>query len=120
MAVQSRFKKDGTITAVEESTIGDQGAPGERAFAMGGFEARFSPFNTTRCVNQKADFQAVYTNSGRNTGSQTSPFYWDVMTIAEQLVAEKLGIDPTDVALKNVHGPSSQEDRFPGPPNSGP
>ena len=110
MAVQSRFKKDGTITAVEESTIGDQGAPGERAFAMGGFEARFSPFNTTRCVNQKADFQAVYTNSGRNTGSQTSPFYWDVMTIAEQLVAEKLGIDPTDVALKNVHGPSSQED----------
>ncbi len=27
------------------------------------------------------------------------------MTIAEQIVAEKLGMDPTDVALKNVHGP---------------
>jgi CO/xanthine dehydrogenase Mo-binding subunit len=27
------------------------------------------------------------------------------MTIAEQIVAEKLGMDPIDVALKNVHGP---------------
>ncbi len=103
------FKKDGTIIAVEESTIGDQGAPEERASA-GGFEARFSPFNTTRCVNQKSHFQAVYTNSGRNTLSQTSPFNWDVMTIAEQIVAEKLDMDVIDVALKNVHGPSSQQD----------
>ena len=104
------FKKDGTITAVEESTIGDQGSPDEALPGMMGFEARFSPFNTTRCVNQKSHFQAVFTNSGRNTLSQTSPFNWDAMTIAEQIVAEKLGMDPTDVALKNVHGPSSQTD----------
>ena len=109
------FKKDGTITAVEESTIGDQGSPEETASA-GGFEARFSPFNTTRCVNQKSHFQSVFTNSGRNTLSQTSPFNWDSMTIAEQIVAEKLGMDVTDVALKNVHGPSSQTD--PGIPPS--
>ena len=110
------FKKDGTITAVYESQIGDQGAPGKnaRAFAMGAFEAMFSPFNTTRCVNLKSDAQGVYTSSGKNTGSQTSPFNWDAMTIAEQLVAEKLGMDPTDVALKNVHGPASQTD--PGVP----
>jgi CO/xanthine dehydrogenase Mo-binding subunit len=38
------------------------------------------------------------------------------MTIAEQIVAERLGMDPTDVALKNVHGPSSQTD--PGTPPS--
>jgi CO/xanthine dehydrogenase Mo-binding subunit len=104
------FKKDGTITAVEESTIGDQGSPEERASAGGAFEGRFSPFNTTRCINQKNHFQAVYTNSGRNTLSQTSPFNWDVMTIAEQLVADKLDMDVIDIALKNVHGPSSQED----------
>jgi len=110
------FKKDGTIIAVDESTIGNQGAPSEGGFAMGGFEARFSPFNTTRCVNQKSEFQGVYSNSGRNTLSQTSPFNWDSMTIAEQIVAEKLGMDPTDVALKNVHGPSSQQD--PGIPPS--
>jgi CO/xanthine dehydrogenase Mo-binding subunit len=53
------FKMDGTIMAVEESTIGDQGAPDETASA-GGFEARFSPFNTTRCVNQKSYFQGVF------------------------------------------------------------
>jgi len=104
------FKKDGTIVAVEENTIGDPGAPEEQPSAWGGFEARFSPFNTTRCVNQKSHFQEVYTNSGRNTLSQTSPFNWDSMTIAEQIVAEKLGMDVIDVALKNVHGPSSQQD----------
>jgi CO/xanthine dehydrogenase Mo-binding subunit len=38
------------------------------------------------------------------------------MTIAEQIVAEKLGMDVIDVALKNVHGPSSQQD--PGVPPS--
>ena len=58
----------------------------------------------------------MFTNSGRNTLSQTSPFNWDAMTIAEQLVAEKLGMDPTDVALRNVHGPASQTD--PGVPPS--
>jgi CO/xanthine dehydrogenase Mo-binding subunit len=108
--VKIGFKKDGTITAVEESTIGDSGAPEETASSMGGFESRFSPFNTTRCVNQKSRFQEVYTNSGRYTLSQTSPFNWDSMTIAEQIVAEKLGMDVIDVALKNVHGPSSQQD----------
>ncbi len=118
MHVKIGFKKDGTITAVQESTIGDQGAPGvnARAFAMGAFEARFSPFNTTRCVNLKSDSQGVFTSSGKNTGSQTSPFNWDAMTIAEQIIAEKLDMDPIDVALKNVHGPESQDD--PGIPPS--
>ncbi len=113
--VKFGFKSDGTITAVEESVINDSGAPRERAFVWGG-SVRFSPFNTTRCVNLKSNSQSVFTNSGRNTGSQTSPFDWDAMTIAEQLVAEKLGMDVTDVALKNVHGPSSQQD--PGIPPS--
>ena len=108
------FKNDGTITAFEESTVGDSGAPEETPSMMAGFEARFSPFNTTRCVNIKSRFQQVYTNSGRNTLSQTSPFNWDSMTIAEQIIADKLNMDVTDVALKNVHGPSSQQD--PGVP----
>ncbi|MBP1624810.1 MAG: aldehyde oxidase and xanthine dehydrogenase molybdopterin binding protein, partial [Acidobacteria bacterium] len=107
------FKKDGTIVAVEERILGDLGCPDETAMVWD-FESRFSPFNTTRCVNQKNASQSVYTNSGRNTLSQTSPFNWDVMTAAEQIVAEKLGMDVLDVALKNVHGPSSQKD--PGVP----
>jgi len=107
------FKNDGTIIAVEESTVSDEGSPDETAFPMW---MESSPFNTTRCVNQKSHMQGVFTNSGRNTLSQTSPFNWDSRTIAEQIVAEKLGMDPTDVALKNVHGPASQTD--PGIPPS--
>jgi CO/xanthine dehydrogenase Mo-binding subunit len=116
MHVRIGFKKDGTITAVQESMIGDQGAPGKgaRGFGMGAFEARFSPFNTTRCLNLKSEARGVYTSSGKVTGSQTSPYNWDAMTIAEQIIAEKLDMDMTDVALKNVHGPSSQSD--PGVP----
>jgi CO/xanthine dehydrogenase Mo-binding subunit len=112
------FKKDGTITAVEESTISDSGAPGKNARPLGGggFGGAYSPFNTTRCLNQKSDSLRVYTSSGKVTGSQTSPYDWDAMTIAEQIIAEKLGMDPTDVALKNIHGPSSQTD--PGVPPS--
>jgi CO/xanthine dehydrogenase Mo-binding subunit len=114
--VRIGFKNDGTLTAVQESTISDASAPGKGARPLGGgsWEAMFSPFNTTRCLNLKSESLGVYTSSGKMTGSQTSPFNWDAMTIAEQIIAEKLGMDPTDIALKNVHGPSSQTD--PGVP----
>jgi CO/xanthine dehydrogenase Mo-binding subunit len=118
--VKIGFKNDGTLTAVQDSTINDSGAPARNAraiaggFGGGSWEVRFSPFNTTRCVNLKGESQRVYTSSGKATGSQTSPFDWDGMTIAEQLISEKLGMDVLDVALKNVHGPSSQSD--PGVP----
>ena len=107
------FKQDGTITAVEESTVVDNGAPDEAAGPMWG---ELSPFNTTRCVHQKSHVQGVFTNSGRYTLTQTSPCNWDSMTVAYHLVAEKLGMDLLDVALKNVHGPASQTD--PGIPPS--
>jgi CO/xanthine dehydrogenase Mo-binding subunit len=108
------FRKDGTLLAVHENTIGDRGAPGVNARAFGGGgSTRFSPYNTTRCVNLKGNSQGVFTSSGKNTGSQTSPFDWDSMTIAEQLIAEKLGMDPTDVALKNVHGPADDPTGIP-------
>ena len=115
--VKVGFKKDGTLTAVEDSTVSDSGAPGKNArapFSFGG--GAFSPFNTTRCINLKTETRSVYTSSGKVTGSQTSPYDWDEMTIAYQIIAEKLGTDPTDVALKNVHGPVSQTD--PGIPPS--
>ena len=102
--------------------------PGEHSFGFGSSGQKrsssngsfgggaYSPFNTTRCVNLKSETQSAYTSSGKVTGSQTSPYDWDAMTIADQTIAEKLGMDPTDVALKNVHGPSSQKD--PGVPPS--
>jgi CO/xanthine dehydrogenase Mo-binding subunit len=109
------FKKDGTILGVYETQIGDSGAPvkGMRT-SSAGWEGSSSPFNTTRCVNLKYETKGASTSSGKITGSQTSPYNWDSMTFAEQLVAEKLVMDPIDIALKNVHGPASQSD--PGVP----
>jgi CO/xanthine dehydrogenase Mo-binding subunit len=113
--VKIGFKKDGTLSAVQLSTISDSGAPGKNARAPMSFGGgAYSPFNTTRCLNLRVESRSVYTSSGKATGSQTSPFDWDAMTIAEQIIAEKLNMDPTDVALKNVHGPASQTD--PGVP----
>jgi CO/xanthine dehydrogenase Mo-binding subunit len=114
--VKVGFKKDGTLTAVQLSTISDSGAPGKNARPLGGGfgGGMFSPFNTTRCLNLRSESRGAYTSSGKITGSQTSPYDWDAMTIAYQIIAEKLGTDPTDVALKNVHGPASQSD--PGVP----
>jgi xanthine dehydrogenase molybdenum-binding subunit len=115
--VKIGFRKDGTLTAVHESSISDSGAPGQNARAPMSFGGgAYSPFNTTRCLNLKNETQSAYTSSGKITGSQTSPYDWDAMTIAEQIIAEKLGMDPTDIALKNVHGPASQKD--PGAPPS--
>jgi len=115
MHTRVAFTKEGIVKGVHETQIGDQGAPGKgaRAFSMGAYEAMFSPFNTTRCVNLRSDAQGAYTSSGKITGSQTSPYNWDAMTIAEQIVAEKLGMDPIDVALKNVHGPADDPNGIP-------
>jgi len=109
------FRKDGTITGVYETQIGDSGAPGKgaRSFDFGAYEGMSSPFNTTRCANMKYESQSAFTSSGKVTGSQTSPFNWDSMTIAEQIVAEKLGMDPIDVALRNVHGPVDDPNGIP-------
>jgi len=109
--VKFSFTKEGIITGVEESVVADAGAPGKNARAGGGSGGSYSPFNTTKCTNLKVTTTRAFTSTGKNTGSQTSPFDWDAMTIAEQLIAEKLDMDPTDVALRNVHGPASQSDR---------
>jgi CO/xanthine dehydrogenase Mo-binding subunit len=109
--VKFSFTKDGLITGVDESVVSDSGAPGKGARGgAGGASGAYSPFNTTKCTNLRISGVRAYTSTGKNTGSQTSPFDWDSMTIAEQLIAEKLGMDPTDVALHNIHGPESQSD----------
>ena len=110
--VKFSFTKEGLITGVEEDVLSDAGIPGKRAGApVGGGSGSYSPFNTTRCTNLKLTGKRAYTSTGKNTRSQTSPFDWDSMTIAEQIIADKLNIDVIDIALLNVHGPSSQSDR---------
>jgi CO/xanthine dehydrogenase Mo-binding subunit len=110
------FKNDGAVTAVQEDVVTDGGIRGNSVFAVAG-DMRLSPFLTTKCENVKTNCRAVFTNSGRMyTSGQAFPFHYDELPIAQQLVAEKLGMDPIDVVYKNMHGPSSQSD--PGLPPS--
>jgi CO/xanthine dehydrogenase Mo-binding subunit len=114
--VRVGIKNDGAITAVHNTSVSDAGVRGFSSFGISS-DLMFNPFYTTRCLHLKTDCQAVFTNTGRMyTSGQTWPFNWDELTIAEQLIAEKLGMDPVDVALKNIHGPASQTD--PGIPPS--
>ncbi|MCL2878224.1 MAG: molybdopterin-dependent oxidoreductase, partial [Acidobacteria bacterium] len=117
--VKFSFTNDGIINGAEEDVIADSGAPvpkTARDTGGGASSWSYSPFNTTKCTNLRSTTRRIYTSSGRNTGSNTSPFDWDAKTIAFQLIAEKLDMDIIDVALRNVHGPSSQSD--PGIPPS--
>ncbi len=108
--VKLGFKNDGTVTAVHSKIIGDAGVRGTSAFGIT-TDLRWNPFYTTKCLNLKTECDAVFTNTGRAyTSGQHWPYNWDELTVAEALIAEKLGMDPVDVAMKNIHGPSSQTD----------
>jgi CO/xanthine dehydrogenase Mo-binding subunit len=109
------FKNDGLMTAVQLHTIADHGIRGSSNFATIS-DMNYGPFYTTRCLNIHQTMDAVSTNTGRMyLSGQHCPFGWDAMTIAEQLIAEKLGMDPIDVATRNIHGPSAQTDHSPQP-----
>jgi CO/xanthine dehydrogenase Mo-binding subunit len=110
MHVKVGFKDDGTVTAVEDTHIADVGVRGSSFFMA--MDVGLNPYYTTKCLNLKSVCHSVYTNTGRMyTSGQMTPFNWDGLTIAEQRIAEKLGMDPVEVALKNIHGPASQTDK---------
>ncbi len=113
--VKVGFKTNGMITAVQETAVGDSGVRVTPPYLSS--DLRLNPFYTTRCQNLMTDYQGVFTNTGRMyTTGQMFPYNFDELTMAEQMIAEKLGMDPVDVAFANVHGPASQSD--PGIPQS--
>ncbi len=104
------FKNDGLVTAVQLYSIADNGNRGSTAFGST-LDMNYGPWYTTRCENIHQTMDAVSTNRGRMLLSgQHCPFAWDTMTVAEQLIAEKLGMDVIDVATRNLHGPEAQTD----------
>jgi CO/xanthine dehydrogenase Mo-binding subunit len=109
------FKNDGLITAVQLHSIADNGVRGSSPFGTY-MDMGYGPWYTTKCENIHQTMEAVSTNRGKMyTSSQHCPFGWDTMTVAEQLIAEKLGMDVIDVAAKNIHGPAAQSDHSPQP-----
>jgi xanthine dehydrogenase molybdenum-binding subunit len=109
------FKNDGLVTAVQLHTVADNGSRGSTAFGTVS-DMNYGPWYTTRCENLHQTMDAVSTNRGKMyLSGQFCPFAWDTMTVAEQMIAEKLGMDVIDVATRNLHGPESQKDTSPVP-----
>ena len=109
------FKNNGLITAVHLHSIADNGGRSSSPFGTTQ-DMNYGPWYTTRCENIHQTMEAVATNRGMMyVSGQHCPFGWDTMTVAEQLVAEKLGMDVIDVAAINLHGPESQSDTNPVP-----
>jgi CO/xanthine dehydrogenase Mo-binding subunit len=109
------FKNDGLITAVQLRSVADNGTRGSSPFGTTQ-DLIYGPWYTTKCENLHQTMEAVSTNRGRmGLSGQHCPFGWDTMTVAEQLIAEKLGMDVIEVATRNIHGPEAQSDHSPQP-----
>jgi CO/xanthine dehydrogenase Mo-binding subunit len=110
MHLKVGYKGDGRITAVEDYSVADNGVPGSSSFGTSGDQG-YGPWYTTKCKNIKQVMEVVTTNRGKMyLSGQHCPFNWDNMTMAQQVIADKLGKDPIDIMTLNLHGPKSQDD----------
>jgi len=115
MYMKVGFDNNGLITAVDDFSVADNGSRGSSAFGNVG-DLTQGPYNTLRCTNVRQRMEIVDTNRGvMYVSGQHCPFNWDSITIAIHLIAEKLDMDPIDIARLNLHGPDSQEDTNPVP-----
>jgi len=115
MYMKIGFTDEGLITAVDDFSIADGGIHGTMFFATSG-DQNYGPYYTLKCPNIRQRMEIVDSNRGRMyLSGQHCPFNWDAGTMAIYLIAEKLGMDPIDVAKVNLHGPDSQEDERPVP-----
>ena len=104
------FKNDGTITAVQDASVAAAGVRYSSNFGTV-MDMNYGPFPTTKCQNLQIGCEAVNTNTGKlYLSAQHCPYTWDTMTVAMQRIADKLGMDPVDIATKNIHGPESPTD----------
>ncbi|MDR3148637.1 MAG: molybdopterin-dependent oxidoreductase [Oscillospiraceae bacterium] len=107
-------KKNGLITAVEDSTVIDHGAP--NSSEMTTYDRDWNGYYSLKCENIIQRYTIVDSNrSFMYTCGQFVPYSWDMITVGLYLISEKLGIDPTEIARLNLHGPDSQKDTRPVP-----
>ncbi|MDR3209429.1 MAG: molybdopterin-dependent oxidoreductase, partial [Oscillospiraceae bacterium] len=111
--VKIGFTNEGIITAIDDFSIADGGQEGSSSFGAANDQG-YGPYYTFKCLNIRQHMEIVDSNRGKMyLSGQHCPFNWDSGTMAVYLVAEKLGLDPIEVARMNVHGPASQEDMTP-------
>lgn len=100
--VKIGVKKDGTITALQTKIIADAGA----YFDYSGSTASFNLHNFMglyRCSNTAGEVDVVYTNTPP-TGAFRGFGNPEAMFALEQMIdkaAEKIGMDPVEIRLKN-------------------
>ena len=115
MHMKVGFKKNGLITAIDDFSIADSGVEGSSIFGTT-MDQTYGPYFTTRCQNVKQNMDVVDSNRGKMyVSGQHNPMNWDSITLAVNLIAEKLGKDPIEIARLNLHGPESQTDPNPVP-----
>ena len=106
--------KEGLITAVEDNSILDHGAPNSSEMTV--YDRDWASYYTLKCENISQRYTVVDSNRGfMHTCAQFVPYGWDTLTIGLALIAEKLGKDPVEIAHLNLHGPDSQKDTRPVP-----
>lgn len=95
-------KKDGTITAIEATLIGDAGPYTNATSAVLGFAAEMSS-GCYKIPNAKIDSYVVATNN--QAGGAMRGFGGPEAAFAQEqnmdLLAEKLGMDPLELRIKN-------------------
>ena len=113
--VRVGFNKAGLITAIDDHSIADAGIRGSSSFGTAG-DLTQGPYQSVKCQNVRQRMDIVDSNRGMMfVSGQHCPFNWDAISIAEYLIAEKLGMDPIDVARLNLHGPNEKDDPNPVP-----
>jgi CO/xanthine dehydrogenase Mo-binding subunit len=121
MCVNERFAhiklgvtSGGLITAVDDSSLLDHGAPNSSEMTV--YDRDWNGYYTLKCENITQRYTVVDSNRGfMHTCGQFVPYSWDMITVGIYLIAEKLGKDPTEIARLNLHGPDSQSDTRPVP-----
>jgi CO/xanthine dehydrogenase Mo-binding subunit len=115
MHLKIGFTKEGLITAIDDFSVADGGIWGSSSFGHVG-DQKYGPYNIIKCQNITQRMEIV--DSNRNmmwVSGQHIPFNWDGITVALYIIAEKLGLDPIDIARLNLHGPASKDDPNPVP-----
>jgi xanthine dehydrogenase molybdenum-binding subunit len=112
--IKMGFKKDGTITAIQANSIA--GAGSNSPFA--GFLAA-DTLSSARvqynCANIQLDGTGVITNTAvsgarRAVGEPSGVFALELLM---DVAAEKLGMDPVELRLKNINETGDQESKLP-------
>ncbi|MDR0838656.1 MAG: molybdopterin-dependent oxidoreductase [Oscillospiraceae bacterium] len=115
MYLKVGFDDTGLISAIDDWSVADNGSFGSSSFGAANDQG-YGPYYTLKCPNIRQRMDVVDTNRGKMyLSGQHCPFNWDSGTMAIYLIAEKLNMDPVDVAKLNLHGPDSQEDMRPVP-----